>query len=121
MQKNINLSIAAVRAIEALQHKNGTYNYYRETLSRLHAYILHQSDEIGMSDTEALNTLRALDALSSDLADLAGTAAVDTNDSPTQDEFAERVDEAFSGSVVTDEDTQAADSDYPLRGPIPQN
>lgn len=99
MQNNINLSAEASRAIEALRHKNGTFNYYRNTLSRLHTYILHQSDEIGMSDTETLHTLRVLDAISSDLAALAGPAATGMTAPDTPEEIAERVESVFTDEI----------------------
>lgn len=105
MQNNINLSAEASRAIEALRHKNGTFNYYRNTLSRLHTYILHQSDEIGMSDTETLHTLRVLDAISSDLAALAGPAANGMTAPDTPEEIAERVESVFTEEIH--------DSNYP--------
>lgn len=70
--KILTLSTAATAAIERLQHKNGTYEFYTATLSRLFNYILDQSDEIGMSDTEAIHTLRVLQYLNDDLAHIAG-------------------------------------------------
>ena len=53
MHHELNLSAEAIRAITALQHKNGTFRYYKHTINRLKILILHQSDEIGMSDAEA--------------------------------------------------------------------
>lgn len=76
---NINLSAEAIAAINALQHPAGTYSYYRDTLSRLFNFVLSQSDEIGMSDTEAMHTLRALDAMRSDLTEIAGAAATQSD------------------------------------------
>ncbi len=75
MENNINLTPDAVKAIQALQHPCGTYQFYRTHLDRLFNYILNNSDEIGMSDNEAMHTLRALNALRSDIADIAGTPA----------------------------------------------
>lgn len=76
MQTNtINLTDEATRAINALQHPCGTYDYYRTALNRIFSYILHCSDEIGMSDSEAISTIRALDGIRSDLAAIAGPAA----------------------------------------------
>ena len=69
---NITLSSTAIAAINRLQHKNGTFEFYSTTLSRLFNYILEQSDEIGMSDTEAMHTLRVLQFLKEDLAQIAG-------------------------------------------------
>ena len=63
MENNINLTPDAVKAIQALQHPCGTYQFYRAHLDRLFNYILNNSDEIGMSDNEAMHTLRALNAL----------------------------------------------------------
>lgn len=78
MQTNtITLTDEATRVINALQHSCGTYDYYRSTLNRLFNYILHCSDEIGMSDTEAVSTLRTLDAIRSDLATISGTHNID--------------------------------------------
>lgn len=75
MENNINLTPDAVKAIQALQHPCGTYQFYRTHLDRLFNYILNNSDEIGMSDNEAMHTLRALNALRADIADIAGTPA----------------------------------------------
>ena len=75
MENNINLTPDAVKAIQALQHPCGTYQFYRAHLDRLFNYILNNSDEIGMSDNEAMHTLRALNSLRSDIADIAGTPA----------------------------------------------
>ncbi len=75
MENNINLTPDAVKAIQALQHPCGTYQFYRAHLDRLFNYILNYSDEIGMSDNEAMHTLRALNALRSDIADIAGPPA----------------------------------------------
>lgn len=75
MENNINLTPDAVKAIQALQHPCGTYQFYRTHLDRLFNYILNDSDEIGMSDNEAMHTLRALNALRSDIADIAGPPA----------------------------------------------
>lgn len=79
---NINLSAEAVNAINALQHPAGTFSYYRDTLSRLFNFVLSQSEEIGMSDTEAMHTLRVLDAVRADLTAIAGTAATRSNKAP---------------------------------------
>ena len=75
MENNINLTPEAIKAIQALQHPCGTYQFYRAHLDRLFNYILNNSDEIGMSDNEAIGTLRALDALRADIADIAGPPA----------------------------------------------
>lgn len=70
--KNIALTPEGIRAIDALRHNCGTYAYYSDTLSRLFNYVLTQSDEIGMDDTEAVHTLRVLHSLKTDLSYIAG-------------------------------------------------
>ncbi len=97
MENNINLTPDAVKAIQALQHPCGTYQFYRTHLDRLFNYILNNSDEIGMSDNEAMHTLRALNALRADIADIAGSPAplnepVDPFDSITLTAAPERLD-----------------------------
>lgn len=92
MQNNVILSAGAVRVITALQHKNGTYDYYRATIDRIYTYILHAGDEIGMSDTEILHTVRALDGIRSDLKDLAGASISDTEGADTAEHVAAPVD-----------------------------
>lgn len=92
MQNNVNLSPEAIRVINALQHKNGTYNYYRATIDRIYTYILHASDEIGMSDTETLHTLRALDGIRSDLKDLAGRSISEAEGADSSEHVAASVD-----------------------------
>lgn len=73
MKSNIiTLSSGAVAAIERLQHSCGTYDFYATTLTRLSNYILDQSDEIGMSDTEAVHALRVLRYLKDDITNIAG-------------------------------------------------
>lgn len=103
--KNITLSPEAITAIEGLQHNCGTYSFYIDTLSRLYNYILAQSDEIGMDDTETLHTLRALHFLKIDLACISGRTRTPITHIPaTDEETAERVEGTF-------EDLQ--DSNYP--------
>lgn len=105
MENNINLTPDAVKAIEALQHPEGTHTYYRDTLSRLFNFVLSQSDEIGMSDTEAMHTLRVLDAVRADLTAIAGTAATRSDEAPANvNGIASRIWDAF-------DDFQ--DSNYP--------
>lgn len=113
MENNINLTPNAVKAIQALQHPCGTYQFYRAHLDRLFTYILNNSDEIGMSDNEAMYTLRALNALRADIADIAGTPAplsehVDPFDGITPTEALEQLDEPreidnteAAGQVIT--------------------
>ena len=69
--QKINLTPDAIRAIESLQAVGGTFKFYDETLKRLESYILEFAEEIGMSDTEALHTLRVLRYVRQDLADIA--------------------------------------------------
>lgn len=92
MQNNATLSAEAMRVITALQHKNGTYDYYRATIDRIYTYILHAGDEIGMSDTEILHTVRALDGIRSDLKDLAGASISEAEGADTAEHVAAPVD-----------------------------
>lgn len=71
--QNLVLSPEAVRVIESLRHAAGVYDFYDRVLSRLFNLILDQSDELGMSPTEAIDTLRSLKFLKDDLAILATT------------------------------------------------
>lgn len=75
MENNLKLTPDAVKAIQALQHPCGTYKFYRTHLGGLVNYILNNSDKIGMSQNEAMNTLCTLNALLSDIADIAATPA----------------------------------------------
>lgn len=104
--KNITLSAEAVAAIEGLQNSCGTYDYYASTLSRLFNYVLAQSDEIGMDDTEAIATLRVLQSLKTDLAYIAGRDRTPiTHTLATADETAERVENTFADLQDSGEDT----------------
>lgn len=113
MKNNIKLTAFALRAIINLQHPNGTYRYYADTLSRLMTFVLHQSDEIGMSDNEAMATLRALHSLREDLGHIAGSVAVsepvesEADDDP--EDIAARVEAIFE---VTEESDDIQDSNY---------
>lgn len=113
MQSNISLSNDAAKVIEALQHKNGTFRYYHSALTSLSRYILQQSDEIGMSDTEALATLRVLDAIDSDLATIAGPVATEPTETETQEEVAARIDATFSDIEVFQESGSESYTDTP--------
>ena len=108
--KILMLSTAAIAAIDHLQHKNGTYEFYASTLTRLFNYILDQSDEIGMSDNEAIHTLRVLQYLKDDLANIAGkgdspiefrieanTEAIERTFETITEEAAEKVESTFAG------------------------
>ena len=68
---NINLTENAVKIIETLRHPAGTLDFYRNTLTRISNQILYCAEDFGMDDTEAIETLRALDMLRLDLAELA--------------------------------------------------
>lgn len=70
-ENKIILSSAAENAIRALRHKEGTLNVYVNTLDRLFSLVLHQADEIGISDYEAMSTMRVLDMIRDDLRSLA--------------------------------------------------
>lgn len=83
MDNNIKLTPEAIKAIQALQHPRGTYQFYRSHLDRLFFYILDNSDEIGMSDNEAMGTLRALNAIRADIADIANMHVIVTNQADT--------------------------------------
>lgn len=71
MELRINTESAAARAIVALTHSAGTAEIYINTLSRLYNAALFCQDDLGMGDTEALDTLRALALLRSDIQDIA--------------------------------------------------
>lgn len=109
---NIKLSTGAIDAIVALQHKNGTFVYYDHTLSRLFNFVLDQSDEIGMSSHEAIETLRALDSIRKDLAAIASRRHSE-DDPDSREEIAEKVEETFKGmmSEDIDADDEAADGE----------
>lgn len=109
MENNIKLTPDAVKAIQALQHPCGTYQFYRTHLDRLFNYILNNSDEIGMSDNEAMHTLRALNALREDIADIAGTPA-QLNDSVDGLALTEDPDESDDAKEPSDEYRQTADT-----------
>lgn len=81
---SIALNTEATRAIEALQSPAGTSSMYIETLNRISNYILHQSEEMGMSDTEAISTLRVLDMITLDIRAIAHPDEAD--DQPTAEE-----------------------------------
>lgn len=97
--KNIALTPEALVVIEALQHNNGTYTFYTNALKRLFNFILDQSDEIGMSDTEAIHTLRAIQYIREDLATIANRQA-QTPTTPDTEETADKVETAFEGISV---------------------
>ena len=103
--KNIALTPEALVVIEALQHNNGTYTFYTNALKRLFNFILDQSDEIGMSDTEAINTLRALQYIREDLATIANRQPDPVADPTNTEETVEKVEATFDGVSVDTEDS----------------
>lgn len=116
--KNITLTTEAIAAIERLQHINGTYDFYEMTLSRLFGFILDQSDEIGMGDTEAISTLRALRYIREDLAAIAGRSKASVPTTAHEENAAGKVESAFSGFNIAEGETdfrelsqRAADSE----------
>lgn len=70
---NITITPAIENTLEALQRRNGvgTYEAYDSHLARIFNTILYQGDDLGMDDTETVDTLRALALLRADLAVLA--------------------------------------------------
>lgn len=117
MKSNIiTLSTKAVAAIERLQHPRGTYDFYATTLTRLFNYILDQSDEIGMSDTEAVHTLRVLRYLKDDITHIAGKGdspleiRIEADmegleksiENPSTEGAAEKIETTFGGLTLKD-------------------
>lgn len=105
---DIALSGDAIKVIDALRHKCGTYGYYTATLGRLFNLILAMGDEIGMDGMEMVHTLRVLNNLNTDLACLAGRECAPlglntgTVVDPEEDgeDTAEKVEAAFSGFMA---------------------
>ena len=117
MKSNIiTLSSKAVAVIERLQHTRGTYDFYATTLTRLFNYVLDQSDEIGMSDTEAVHTLRVLRYLKDDITHIAGKGdspleirieadmegLVNSIEKPSTEGTAEKIETTFGGLTLKD-------------------
>lgn len=71
MELRINTESRAAHAIVALTHKAGTSEIYLNTLQRLINAALFNQDDLGMDDTEALDTVRVLSLLKSDISDIA--------------------------------------------------
>lgn len=99
----IQVSDEAHAAIIGLQHPIGPYDYYRCTLDRLFNTILHTSDELGMDDTETVDTLRAIDSIRRDLAAIAGPMG----HSLSSENIAGKVEHTFEDL------NDIQDSDYP--------
>lgn len=104
----IQVSDEARAAIIGLQHKAGTYHYYRAALDRLFNTVLHAYDELGMDAMETVEMLGAIDNIRKDLAAIAGSVAHNRRyPEPTEEEIADLVEETF-----TDID-DISDSHYP--------
>ncbi|WP_290091322.1 hypothetical protein [uncultured Muribaculum sp.] len=71
MELIINTESPAARAIMALAHAAGTAEIYINTLSRMSNAVLFNQDDMGMDDTETLDTIRVLSLLRSDIKDIA--------------------------------------------------
>ena len=71
MEIKINTESKAAAAIVAIAHSAGTAEIYDKTLSRLYNCVLFNQDELGMDDTEAIDTLRVLALLRADIEDIA--------------------------------------------------
>lgn len=99
--KNITITPEAVAAIERLQHNCGTYEFYNTTLTRLFNFVLDQSDEIGMDDTEAIHTLRVLHYLKEDLAQISNKTRTPIIHTP-----AEKVETTFAGVSLAEVETR---------------
>lgn len=102
--KNIALTPEALNVIATLQHKNGTYTFYTNALNRLFNFVLDQSDEIGMSDTEAIHTLRALQYIREGLATIANRQPDLVADHTDTEETVEKVEATFDGVSVSTEE-----------------
>ena len=76
MEIYINSESPAARAIMAMAHKAGTAEIYINTLKRLSNAVLFNQDDMGMGDTEALDTIRALMLLRSDIQDIAADKTI---------------------------------------------
>lgn len=76
MELRINTESPAARAIIAIAHAAGTAEIYINTLSRLSNAILFNQDDMGMDDTETIDTLRALSLLRLDIQDIASDKTI---------------------------------------------
>lgn len=98
---NVTLTLGAAEVIDGLRHSCGTSAYYRAALDRMFTCVLRHSDELGMSDYETLDTLRAIDALRSDLAELA-VATPSAQTSADAEDSSERNDLESSPETVSE-------------------
>lgn len=109
--KNITITPEAVAAIERLQHHCGTYEFYNATLTRLFNFVLDQSDEIGMDDTEAIHTLRVLQYLKEDLAQISNKARTTINHTTE-----EKVESTFAGVSLAETEARNQTTGHPAPG-----
>ena len=58
---------AGLLAIAGLQHAAGTAEAYENTLDRIFNAVLLNQDDMGLDDSEAIDTLRTLELLRADL------------------------------------------------------
>lgn len=109
--KNITITPEAVAAIERLQHHCGTYEFYNATLTRLFNFVLDQSDEIGMDNTEAIHTLRVLQYLKEDLAQFSNKARTTINHT-----IEEKVESTFAGVSLAETEARNQTTGHPAPG-----
>ena len=64
------------RALHDLQIQDGRYDFYYSVLNRVRRAVLANYDLLGMSNSEALDTIQALEMLQDDLGYIAGPAVV---------------------------------------------
>lgn len=67
----IKLSAATARTLTGIVHSVGIADLYIDTLNRLFNAVLYNQDDLGMDDTEAVDTLRTLGMLTSDIRTIA--------------------------------------------------
>lgn len=106
--KNITITPEAAAAIERLQHHCGTYEFYNATLTRLFNFVLDQSDEIGMDDTEAIHTLRVLQYLKEDLAQISNKTRT-----PIIHTTEEKVESTFAGVSLAEVEARNQTTGHP--------
>lgn len=72
MEIKINTESKAAAAIINIAHCTGLAETYTDTITRLFNAVLYNQDDLGMDDTEAIDTLRVLALLRDDIRDIAG-------------------------------------------------
>lgn len=113
MKLIINTDSAAAKAITAMIHSAGTSETYINTLSRLYNCVLHNQDDLGMDDTEAIDTLRCLDLLRSDIRDIATDKDLKTAFRNLKDVEADLIDEhAGREKALTKESAENLAEEY---------